>query len=64
MQRIKLMSLERKWDMEGKTPLQKARLRYYYRNRQRILSTYKSVRGGRDVWGTWEIERQCTTVEY
>lgn len=49
--KVKLLSLERKWDMEGKTALQKARLRYYYRNRNRILQSYRVSHGIRDVWG-------------
>ena len=61
---IKLLSLEQKWIREGKSASAKAKLRYYYRHRTQILSDYKSVRGGRDVWGMWEIKKQCEAIEY
>lgn len=51
MDRARMISLEKKWIREGKTSIQKARLRYYYRNRKRILSQYKSIHGHRDVFG-------------
>lgn len=59
---VRLLSLERKWEMEGKTPLQKARLRYYYRNRTRILSNYKTTKGERIVWDI-PSERKNTAIE-
>lgn len=60
--KVKLMSLERKWDKEGKTPIQKARLRYYYRNRRRILQSYRTSHGIRDVWGN-SIDVTRTVIE-
>jgi hypothetical protein len=64
MNRKRLVSLETKWEKEGKSSSAKAKLRYYYRHRSEILSAYKSVRGGRDVWGMWEIKKQCGAMEY
>lgn len=60
--KVKLLSLERKWEKEGKTAIQKARLRYYYRNRARILSMYRVSHGIRDVWGN-RVDVTRTVIE-
>lgn len=38
-----LRSLEQKWKKEGKTPQQIARLRYYHRNREKLLAERRSL---------------------
>lgn len=54
MTNARLVSFEKKWMREGKTAAQKAKLRYYYRNRNKILSQYRSVHGIRNEFGVFK----------
>jgi len=38
-----IRSLEKRWNLEGKTASQKRRLRYYYRNREAILEENRGI---------------------
>ena len=51
MKRSRLRALENKWQAEGKTPAYKAKMRYYYRNREKILRQRRSSFGYRDEFG-------------
>lgn len=39
-----LRSLEKKWDEEGKSPDAKKKLRYYYRNREKLNGERRSLK--------------------
>lgn len=60
--RTRLTSLEIRWQKEGKSPAAKAKLRYYYRNRTRILQQYRSNKYPRDIFGILTVRRQ-TVIE-
>lgn len=60
--RTRLTSLEIRWQKEGKSPAAKAKLRYYYRNRTRILQQYRSNKYPRDIFGLLTVRRK-TVIE-
>lgn len=47
----RLRALENKWQAEGKTPAYKAKMRYYYRHREKLLRQRRSANGFRDEFG-------------
>ena len=53
--RTRLASLELKWLREGKSPAARAKLRYYYRNRTKILEQYRSNKYPRDVFNIYSV---------
>jgi hypothetical protein len=55
----RLRLLENKWQAEGKSPAYKAKMRYYYRHREKLLRERRSSTGFRDEFGLMkDQERQ------
>lgn len=52
-QEIILRSFEEKWKKEGKTPIQIARLRYYFRHKKKILGERRSLGLGKILGRKW-----------
>ena len=44
MNSANLRSLEEKWKKQNKTPMRKARLRYWYKNRDKLLGERRSLK--------------------
>lgn len=59
----RLASLEAKWEREGKSPAAKAKLRYYYRNRTRILQEYRSNKYPRDIYNVYSLVTRARVIE-